>query len=217
MTKIWTYNKRADDLRFETRSGHDYKSYRRGTNAAERFEHSFLRPDFKNASVLDIGCNKGYMMEQAQLAGARSTNGIEISPEAAKEASQFGDTICGSVEDMWLWRELAGEKFDVVMLLAVWKTSPFALREAIVAHAIQKTGKVLYFETHRNESYIHVAWTVMMMSEFTRCQRISYDPETTRYMLRFSFEEPSKDATMIPCELEEFKELGVCQRNQTTG
>lgn len=132
-----------------------FRNYPATRNLAERTRNMVLS-DFAGASVLDIGCNAGQMARWAVLQGARDVVGIDYDAAAIKLArEQVGDSnISYSVEDIDLpscWRSLP--KADVVLFLAVYLTKELAgPKEAILANAAAKAGKVMYFEGHAAET-----------------------------------------------------------------
>jgi 2-polyprenyl-3-methyl-5-hydroxy-6-metoxy-1,4-benzoquinol methylase len=67
-------------------------------------------------SVLDIGCARGYVAEALVQRGCRVI-GIEIDPEAAKQAEEYCErVIVGNIESLTLDEELGEESFEVIIL-----------------------------------------------------------------------------------------------------
>lgn len=66
--------------------------------------------------VLEIGCASGHVT-RALVAQGNTVVGVEIDAEAAKTAAEHAErVVVGDLEDMDLDVELAGDRFDVVVL-----------------------------------------------------------------------------------------------------
>lgn len=98
----------------------------------------FNKKDFKGATVLDLGCNAGGMLNRAKEWGAKETLGIdydqELNPDIVADLDEFDFKI---------------PDFDVVMILSVtkWVKDP----KRLVEEAEKKCRKVMYFEGHQQE------------------------------------------------------------------
>lgn len=98
----------------------------------------FIKKDFKNASVLDIGCNKGEVLDKAKEWGSKETLGIdydkELNPDIVADLDEFDFKI---------------PDFDVVLILSVtkWVKNP----KKLVEEAEKKCKKVMYFEGHQQD------------------------------------------------------------------
>lgn len=109
--------------------------------------------DFKDATVIDLGCNMGQMAFQAEKWGARKVIGVEFDAPAVENAKDIKEKLNSNVifvvddlDSNFFWNSLP--VIDVVMFLAVIDTHELENRYGILAKACAKTGKVMYFEGH---------------------------------------------------------------------
>src|ERR671918_2093494 len=69
----------------------------------------------RSKKVLDVGASTGYVAKALRERGCTVT-GLEIDPEAAKQASRFCDRmIVGDVEELDLEETFPADRFDVVI------------------------------------------------------------------------------------------------------
>ena len=103
----------------------------------DRFKF-FKKKDFKNASVLDLGCNAGGMLDKVKEWGAINTLGIDydtdLKPDIVADLDDFDFNI---------------PEFDVVMILSItkWVKDP----KRLVREAEMKCKKIMYFEGHQQD------------------------------------------------------------------
>lgn len=97
-----------------------YKQMERSKNGLESAgEWETLKrvlPDFKNKSVLDLGCGYGWHCEYAIENGALSVTGVDISQKMLSVAQQKANSkkinyICMPIEDI----DFKAESFDIVI------------------------------------------------------------------------------------------------------
>jgi len=109
--------------------------------------------DFKNASVLDVGCNIGQMVFQAQKWGAAKVMGVEYDKTAYKKALEIKDRlgcqvdfIFDDAENPMFWNKV--KPVDVCLFLSLIDTKELDVPYSILSKACMKTNKVMYFEGH---------------------------------------------------------------------
>ena len=113
----------------------------------------YNQEDFKNSTVIDLGCNMGQMSFQAERWGAANVTGVEFDSTAIQNAKaiqeKIGTNVNFVVDDLdsnFLWNSL--DPIDVVMFLSVIDTKELENRYGILSKACAKTKKVMYFEGH---------------------------------------------------------------------
>ena len=109
--------------------------------------------DFKDSTVIDLGCNMGQMAFQAEKWGASKVIGVEFDAAAVANANEVKEKLNSDVifvvddlDSNFLWNSLP--TIDVVMFLAVIDTHELENRYGILSKTCAKTGKVMYFEGH---------------------------------------------------------------------
>lgn len=180
----------------ERLSAHGYKNYKRNKRAAER-SRFWRREDFYKRTVLDLGCSYGGTMVEAAAMEAR-VHGVELCEDAVKSCHEQRLYVThGDLNDPTLWRRL--EPVDTVMMLAVWRTSPFTERTSLMSWAWRLCERCLYWETHLHESPVEVAHLALYHTSCTTITVLgSYEDDgEDRYLLRLSNDEPSSDATIV--------------------
>lgn len=211
--QMLTYDKDVDALYYVDSDTWSFSKYMRNLlHCEERFTH-FDSNDFKNASVLDIGCSHGGMLTEAKKAGAARTVGVEINSTAASDAVNAGHTIhVVDGEDIWFWRKFASE-FDVVLFLAVWNTSRMSDRFAFLSRALSVCTKVFYWDGHTGESANERLKHLLLYSRFTNFKLMGETrnerANSPRTLIRASYDEPSKNSIEFTHDtiLTEWKEV----------
>jgi 2-polyprenyl-3-methyl-5-hydroxy-6-metoxy-1,4-benzoquinol methylase len=80
--------------------------------------------DRATACVLDIGCNKGYLLAVLAEAGFKHLHGVDLSPldvQVAKTLVPGTELLCGDAHDYLAQRP---DRFDVVIIKAVMEHLP---------------------------------------------------------------------------------------------
>jgi 2-polyprenyl-3-methyl-5-hydroxy-6-metoxy-1,4-benzoquinol methylase len=81
----------------------------------ETSHSKLLRLVGTNKKVLEVGCATGYVSKVLKEQLMCSVTGIEVDPEAAKEAEKYCEKIIVSdIEDVDFFRKFSDEKFDVI-------------------------------------------------------------------------------------------------------
>ena len=211
MSIVLKYDKDLDCVVIVSRKGHHYENYQRNQRANSRSE-LWLPMDFKNRSVLDIGCSYGGTMAAAKRMGAKTVTGFDACEDAVDSCIAAGYSVrLMDINDPRTFRRCA--LADTVMCLAVWHTSPFSERKSIMAHAAQLANDCMYWETHRNESPVEVAYYIFHYTRFTNIRKLGEYTDENRCLLRASYDGPSSSATMLKDpypEFSDFEELQLC-------
>lgn len=122
----------------------------------------FLDSDFKNATVIDIGCNIGLMTQYACSKGAKSILGIDYDEEAIKIAIENNNNKnvefkCNDIDNYFFWSSLPN--FDVTFLFSIIDTKELINPFGMLSKLCMKTNNILYFEGHRHTgdytNYMH--------------------------------------------------------------
>jgi len=144
----------------------DYQTIPGVTEGMRKLEDrtsKFVTSDFKDATVLDLGCNVGQMCFWAAWNGAENVTGVEYDSNAFKLAMKYRDhllqedgthglkenNVAFKLDDLDLptaWHNLP--MADVVMLLSVIDTKELKNRLGILSRSCMKTRKVFYLEGH---------------------------------------------------------------------
>ncbi len=114
----------------------------------------------KNKKVLEVGCATGYVSKELKKAGC-SITGIEIDPEAAKQAETHCDKVLtGDIETDIDFSEV-GEKFDVILMgdvLEHLKDPESILKE--LRKMLQPFGYILV--TLPNVAFYKMRWDLLL-------------------------------------------------------
>jgi len=133
--------------------------------------------DFKDASVIDFGCNMGQMSFQAVDWGASKVLGVEFDSSAIENALKINEKfktkinfIVDDLDNPFFWKTIG--KFDVTLFLSVIDTIELENRYGILAKACMKTKKVMYFEGHavgncKSNKYLK---NIMDYTDFTQVE-----------------------------------------------
>ena len=129
--------------------------------------------DFKDATVIDLGCNMGQMSFQAEKWGARKVIGVEFDLAAVENAKDIKEKLNSNaifvVDDLdsnFFWNSLP--IIDVVMFLAVIDTHELENRYGILSKACAKTRKVMYFEGHGKQSSGRYLKNIVEYTDFSQ-------------------------------------------------
>lgn len=129
--------------------------------------------DFKDATVIDLGCNMGQMAFQAEKWGASKVIGVEFDAVAVNNANEVKEKLNSDVifvvddlDSNFLWNSLP--TIDVVMFLAVIDTHELENRYGILSKACAKTGKVMYFEGHGKQPAGRYLQNIIEYTDFSQ-------------------------------------------------
>jgi hypothetical protein len=150
----------------------------------------FIEEDFKDASVLDLGCWGGQMMLEAKRLGAKEVQGIEIDRDAIKLGRELGLNILrDDLENPFLWKSL--DNYDVILCLAILGNMKNKI--AVLTNA-SPLAKVMYVEGHGKQYLFSRADWMDLFLTYTSFKTIEYIGDvTTRPLFRLSREEKTID------------------------
>lgn len=153
---------------------------KRGLN--DRIQHYNVE-DFKDATVIDFGCNMGQMSFQAAEWGAKEVTGIEYDSTAVENAKninkQLGLDVNFVVDDLdsnFLWNSL--DSVDVSMFLAIIDTKELENRYGILSKICSKTKKVMYFEGHGKQPATKYFKNIVDYTDFSQIKYLGQTPVT---------------------------------------
>ena len=113
--------------------------------------------NFKNKTVLDIGCHCGYSVLEAIRYGAKSAKGIDIRKELIKAGAK-AITILGLHESVLLtecdWESYKPEKTDIVMSLGLLHYFPLLEYETLFTKLLDTAKETVIIELRTYESNI---------------------------------------------------------------
>lgn len=137
--------------------------------------------DFKDATVIDLGCNMGQMSFQAEKWGAKSVIGVEYDATAVANAKeikeQLGSAVNFVLDDLdsnFFWNSLPS--IDVAMFLAVIDTKELENRYGILSKACAKTKKVMYFEGHGKQPVSKYIKNIVDYTDFSHIVFYGFTP-----------------------------------------
>lgn len=129
--------------------------------------------DFKNSTVIDLGCNMGQMSFQAEKWGASSVIGVEYDATAIANAKEIKKKLNSKVnfvlddlDSNFFWNSIPA--IDVVMFLAVIDTKELENRYGILSRACAKTKKVMYFEGHGKQPVSKYLKNIVDYTDFSQ-------------------------------------------------
>ena len=175
------------------------------------FRKPFFRPaDFKNKTVLDVGCNTGQMCRFASELGASRVIGVDYDKTAiayAKQTDHKTFYLCDDLDNYFCYANLP--KFDTVLFLSVVGTkelqNPMGILANVASHA-----KVMYLEGHHSSEYADLLKNIVCYTNFAKIQFLGRTFDNAEYarqnrhrhMFRCADESLSGDeAVNIICDL----------------
>lgn len=133
----------------------------------------FRLEDFKESSVLDVGCNSGDMSAFAAENGAAHVVGLDYDCAAIQQARTLDHPRCTFVtsdaDNPLTWIGLPGP-FDVVMCLSFIGTKELEDPQAIISRACGLTRNVFYLEGHNNDGYAKYIRLLFTSGSFTQVE-----------------------------------------------
>jgi 2-polyprenyl-3-methyl-5-hydroxy-6-metoxy-1,4-benzoquinol methylase len=99
-----------------------------------------------SATILEIGCNRGYLLSVFGTLGFKRVYGVDLSPEdveACKKIAPHANVVCGDAVEFLALRK---EEFDVILLKAVLEHMEKAQVMPFLQHikrALRKGGTVI--------------------------------------------------------------------------
>jgi len=129
-----------------------YFEYRKFAEAIKLFNYAGL--NFKDMSILDIGCHRGFQLNYlAFLKGnSKELYGIDFIPSFIKQAKQINPKIDFKVMDFYNLK-FNHKKFDFVNLIYIMNCMPTKDRSKIIGDILGKVnggGYILVFEFSDN-------------------------------------------------------------------
>jgi len=112
----------------------------------------FIKKDFIDKTIIDVGCNIGQISHYCADNGAKYVLGIDYDEEAIKIARQNNNNSkvefrCEDIDNYFLWSTLP--QFDISCLLSIIDTKELENRFGMLSKLCMKTKEIMYFEGHR--------------------------------------------------------------------
>tara|TARA_B100000902_G_C27267201_1_gene894244 strand:+ start:529 stop:1563 length:1035 start_codon:yes stop_codon:yes gene_type:complete len=146
----------------------------------------FDNDDFKDKTVLDIGCNTGQMCQYALSLGAKDILGIDFDKNVIQKANILNKSdkikfISDDIDNYFMYTQL--EKKDTILLLSVIGTLELENRYGILAKLASKTNNVLYLEGHISSIYEELLDMILKYTDFTNIEfkGMQYDNQSFLY------------------------------------
>ena len=155
--------------------GSSERSYEEGRDKADVRASRFLQKDIVDKSLLDFGCNEGFVLFACQKLGASSITGVDLSRRCIENANRMAEEkqipnaqfLVGDMENSALLSSIP--QADTVFLLAILDTSYFVNKTAILSRVSQFAKDVLYFEGHLfTPSHVPKMYDLLVSTNFTR-------------------------------------------------
>jgi SAM-dependent methyltransferase len=153
----------------------------KGTRNVEGRTSVYDVEDFKNATVIDLGCNMGQMSFQAEKWGASNVIGVEYDAAAVSRAKEIKEQLKSNVnfvlddlDSNFFWNSIP--PIDVVMFLAVIDTKELENRYGILSKACAKTKKVMYFEGHGKQPTSKYLKNIIDYTDFSQIEFKGFTP-----------------------------------------
>ena len=150
----------------------------------------FIESDFKDATVLDLGCWGGQTMLEAKRLGAKKVIGVEIDREAIEKGRAEDNNIFrDNLENHFFWKELP--KFDIILCLSI--LGNMKNKVAVLSNSAQ-VADIMYIEGHGSQhKFTRADWTDLFLT-YTNYKTIEYlGAVTTRPFFRLAREEKTID------------------------
>lgn len=126
------------------------KKGQRDINFRKKF---FIKTDFENKDVIDIGCNMGQMCFFSKEMGAKNVLGVDYDTNAINNANNLNtyNDVFFQVDDIdnYLFYTSLPE-FDTTLLLSVIGTNELQNKNGILSKLSEKTKNVMYIEGHHS-------------------------------------------------------------------
>ena len=161
-----------------------FRDYEKQRDLNFRKEY-FLKNDFKNLSVIDIGCNTGQLCRYAADLGATNILGIDYDDTAISNARKLSDKYkniiyCTDDIDNYLFYTNL-PNFDTGLFMSVIGTQELDNRYGILAKFSSKILKTMYIEGHHKVfRKVELLNALLKYTTFTSIEYlgITYDNET---------------------------------------
>jgi SAM-dependent methyltransferase len=152
----------------------------KGQRNLEFRKNFFDSEDFKDKTILDIGCNMGQMCQYAISLGAKHVLGIDYDKSVIQKANLLNKSdkiqfVSDDIDNYFMYTQL--EKKDTILLLSVIGTLELENRYGILAKLASKTKIVLYLEGHISSKYEDLVDMIIKYTDFTNIEfkGIQYD------------------------------------------
>jgi len=161
-------------------------------NGVERIGF-YRKEDFKDATVIDVGCYIGQMSFEAEKMGAKEILGVEYDRTAFEKSLEIKKKLNSKVKFMlddidnpFFWRSIS--EFDVSFFLSVIDTQELTNRFGDLARLSDKTRKIMYFEGHNKQPISKYFKFIMDYTNFTQFEYLGdvTDSNDKRVMIRCS-------------------------------
>tara|TARA_B100001175_G_C19482638_1_gene627985 strand:- start:594 stop:1628 length:1035 start_codon:yes stop_codon:yes gene_type:complete len=142
--------------------------------------------DFRDKTILDIGCNMGQMCQYAISLGAKHVLGIDYDKNVIQKANVLNKSdkiqfVSNDIDNYFMYTQL--EKKDTILLLSVIGTLELENRYGILAKLASKTKNVLYLEGHISSKYEDLMDMILKYTDFTNIEfkGMQYDNQSFLY------------------------------------
>lgn len=185
----------------------------KGTRQIEKRISVYNPNDFKNATVIDLGCNMGQMSFQAEKWGASNVIGVEYDATAIANAKEIKEKLGSNVnfvlddlDSNFFWNSIPA--IDVVMFLAVIDTKELENRYGILSRACAKTKKVMYFEGHGKQPTSKYLKNIVDYTDFSQIVFKGFTP-TNRPFFRCTRDTLTTEQALQKILTTEHKKIAV--------
>jgi hypothetical protein len=185
----------------------------KGTRNVESRISVYNVEDFKNATVIDLGCNMGQMSFQAEKWGASKVIGVEYDAAAVSRAKEIKEQIKSNVnfvlddlDSNFFWNSIP--PIDVIMFLAVIDTKELENRYGILSKACAKTKKVMYFEGHGKQPTSKYLKNIIDYTDFSQIEFKGFTP-TNRPFFRCTRDSLTSEEFIQAISKSNYKKIAV--------